>query len=327
LARALRDFSARHSMFSPGDRLAVAVSGGADSVALLLLMNELAPPLGLQLSVAHYDHAWREQSRADAAWVETLAATLGLPFHLERGQPPARGNLEQQGRRARYLFFNRLRAAGVVDKTATAHTRDDQAETVLLRVLRGAGSRGLAGILPVRADGVVRPLLGVPRAQLRAWLELRQQGWREDATNADLRPRRNLLRAVVLPRLRADFNPALDQRLAALADVQRAEEAFWIDYLDPLLAACSEPLPGGLRLACQPLRRLPLAVRRRLLRLAMARVQGHFGGLEFGCIEELLGWIEAPPQPPRIKQTRRLSCRVSSRYLELRAQAGAQDRV
>jgi len=320
LVRELREFSTRHAMFAPGDRVAVAVSGGADSVALLLLLVEVAGELGLQLSVAHFDHRWRPESGADAAWVGELAAKLGLPFYLERGEPARSGNLEQQSRLLRYAFFKRLQGQGVADKAATAHTRDDQAETVLLRVLRGAGTRGLAGILPIRDGFIVRPLLRVARVELRPLLDQRGQSWRQDATNLDLRFRRNLLRAQVMPRLRAEFNPALEERLAALAEVQRAEEVFWSDYLGPLLEAASESMPLGLRLRCEPLRRLPLAVRRRLVRLAMARVQGHWGGLEYALVEQISAWIEAAGNQPRIKQIRSLSCRVSSRYLELRVQ-------
>ncbi len=143
----------RHAMFERGQRVGVAVSGGADSVCLLHVLVELAPRWDLRLSVLHLDHRLRgEESRGDAEFVRALAARLGLPFHAEEAGSLAGDNLEQAARRARRAFFLRLLADRRLDRVALGHTRSDQAETVLYRFLRGAGTAGLAGMRPVTRE-------------------------------------------------------------------------------------------------------------------------------------------------------------------------------
>lgn len=315
------------SFFRPGDRIAAAVSGGADSVALFLLLAELAPAHGLQLSIAHFDHRWRPESAAEAGFVRALAEEHKVGFHLGEAEtePPQRDR-EQAGRRQRYAFFTSLIRAGATDFVATAHTADDQAETVLLRLLRGSGPAGLAGILPRRGDGIVRPLLAFRRAELRAWLEARHQPWREDATNADLGPRRNLLRHRFLPELAAAFNPALAAHLASLASFAGAENEFWDAYLDPLLSRLWTSTPTGGTLPRKELLALPLAVQRRLLRAAVERLQGNVRGLDALALEEVLAWLAATTLHPRRRPLARCTCLVTARTLEL-INPGAGPRV
>ncbi len=189
-------FIARHRMFEPGQRVGVAVSGGADSVFLLHALRELAPRWNLELSVIHIEHGIRgPASIADAEFVEQLAATFGLPFHLQRADVPAMdGNLEEAARNIRQAFYAELIASGAVDRVATGHTRSDQAETVLYRILRGSGLTGLSGILPVTSERVVRPLLEIDRSEIEAWLRQRKIAWKEDETNQDRTYARNRLR-------------------------------------------------------------------------------------------------------------------------------------
>src|SRR5438270_7680909 len=190
----------------PGDRVGVAVSGGADSVALLRLLLELREQLGVVLSVVHFNHQIRgAEAEADQKFVEELAAKYNLDMHASSADTPGiaaakKLSLEAAARRLRYDFFQSLMGRGVVDKVATAHTLDDQAETVLLRIVRGTGTRGLSGILPkLRMSGegcgtVVRPLLNTRRAELREYLTRLGQTWREDASNLDLKHMRNRVR-------------------------------------------------------------------------------------------------------------------------------------
>ena len=219
------EFIARHRMFSPGQRVGVAVSGGADSVFLLHALREL----GLDLSVIHIEHGIRAAaSIADADFVAHLASTYALPFHLHRADVPAiDGNLEEAARNVRHAFYTELIASSAVDRVATGHTRSDQAETVLYRILRGSGLTGLSGILPVTREGLVRPLLEIDRSEIEAWLRERGIDWREDDTNRDRTYARNRLRHEILPLLRHEFNPQLDSALANLATLARDEEAYW----------------------------------------------------------------------------------------------------
>jgi tRNA(Ile)-lysidine synthase len=227
----------RQEMLRPGDRVAVAVSGGADSVALLLLLEELRERLGIVLSVAHFNHQLRgKASDADEKFVARLAAARALPFHVHRADVAAearrrRSNLEDAARRLRYEFFARLVRESHAERVAVAHTADDQAETVLAHILRGTGLAGLGGIHPV-VGHVVRPLLELRRAELRAYLRARKQRWREDITNLDLTRLRARIRCKLLPLLEQKFQPAVVAHLTALAERAREDEAF----LDALAA-------------------------------------------------------------------------------------------
>jgi tRNA(Ile)-lysidine synthase len=218
-------------MLRPGDRVGVAVSGGADSVALLLLLLELREKLGVVLRVVHFNHKLRgKASDADERFVRKLAATHGLEFHsasvyVAKKAKKERANLEDTARRARYDYFRSLVESGTCMKIAVAHTADDQAETVLAHLLRGTGLAGLGGIHPV-AGPVIRPLLGIRREELRCFLRERKQTWREDATNRDTTRMRARIRKKLLPLLEKQFQPAIVEHLATLAEFAREDEAF-----------------------------------------------------------------------------------------------------
>jgi tRNA(Ile)-lysidine synthase len=298
-----------------GDRVGVAVSGGADSVALLRILLELRAELGVVLAVVHFNHGIRgADADADQRFVAALAAAHGLEFHCASADTPAYArqhglSLEAAGRELRYGFFEKL-LAGTLDVVATAHTMDDQAETVLLRILRGAGTRGIAGIFPkLRGTRVprvpagdtpaphpliVRPLLQVRRGELREYLNNLGRPWREDASNLDVKHTRNRLRHELLPMVERNFNPAVVQVLAEMAEVARAEEEYWDACIRELLptlsrggsrsAGARSPKPGAtldrIRLLDQP-----LAVRRRLVR-AFAEECGL--RLDFHHVEDIL---------------------------------------
>jgi tRNA(Ile)-lysidine synthase len=218
-----------------GQRVGVAVSGGGDSVALLMLLAELRAKLGIVVSAVHFNHKLRGKAAdGDEKFVAALSEKLGVTLHV--GQADVAGkakrekaNLEDAARRARYGFFERLAEQGVVDVVATAHTMDDQAETVLAHILRGTGIAGLAGIHPVAAK-VVRPLLDFRREELRSFLRAKKQKWREDATNRDSARMRARMRNKLLPWLARQFNAAVVEHLAALAARAR-EQATFVEQL------------------------------------------------------------------------------------------------
>ncbi len=293
-----------HGLLRPGDRVAVAVSGGPDSVALLRVLLELRSELGLVLAVAHFHHGIRgAEADADQRFVEELARAHSLPLLAAAGDAPAHAaaqglSLETAARELRYAWFRRLLRAGEATRVATGHTLDDQAETVLMRLLRGSGTRGLAGIFPwqgVEGPGepaIVRPLLAVRRRQVEDYLRALGQPWREDQSNRDLRHLRNRLRHELLPRLERDYNPSLARVLGESAELARAEEEFWSREVKGLLPAVFRE--GALD-ACQ-LARHPLALQRRLLRAA-----GESLGLRFNFehVQGLLRLAAASPGPAR----------------------------
>jgi tRNA(Ile)-lysidine synthase len=274
-----------------GMRVAVAVSGGADSVALLRAMLEAAPEIGLVVSVAHVHHGIRgAEADKDAEFVRALAERLGCGFHLHHADTPTaarekKQTMEEAARVLRYTWFRALLAEDDADAVATAHTLDDQAETVLHRLMRGAWTEGLSGIHPVVDCGrgvILRPFLGARREEVEAWLHALGQAWREDATNAETAFTRNRIRHELLPRLR-EFNPRVSEHLAHVAELARDDEAWWNTELRRLLpqlllpgravrgggrAVSTHPEERSVGMELERLRALPAALRRRVLRAA-----------------------------------------------------------
>ncbi len=271
----------RYRMLRPGDRAGAAVSGGADSVCLLHVLLEL----GWRPTVLHVNHKLRgAESDADAAFVRDLAASHNLPF--EYREVELAGNVEQEGRRARHAFFLERLAAGL-DRVATGHTRSDQAETVLYRLVRGSGTAGLAGIRPVTAEGIVRPLIEVARHEVEAWLRERGIPWREDVTNRDLSYARNRIRHELLPAL-AVLNPSLVDALARTAQVAQDEEDYWAGIVAPLAAGRLVARPPAVFLRADALTTLPRAVARRLARRAMEIAKGDLRSIDVLHVDALL---------------------------------------
>ena len=253
LVRRVLDAIRRGRMIAPGDRVAVGVSGGADSVALLRLLAGLRGELGITLLVAHFDHALRGgASDADAEFVAALARQGGLELICERADVAAaaaerRLNLEDAARRLRYAFFQRIADQGRATRVAVAHTADDQAETVLARLLRGTGPAGLAAIQPVLGV-VVRPLLMVRREELRDHLRSLGQSWREDLTNFDVRRQRAQIRTQLLPVLEKDFSPRIVSHFGELARFCREEQKFWGTLVENRMRALVEESAGRFRI-------------------------------------------------------------------------------
>ncbi|MBK9169158.1 MAG: tRNA lysidine(34) synthetase TilS [Bryobacterales bacterium] len=278
----------RHRMVWEGARVAAAVSGGADSMALLDALCELGPRWKLDLGVAHLDHGLRgTASRGDAAFVEQEARRRGLPFHGARIEQPLSANVEQNARRARLALFARLRESGW-DRVATGHTASDQAETVLFRLLRGTGGGGLAGIRPVTRAGLIRPLLELTGAEVREWARGRGLTWREDASNQDVSLTRNLIRHSVLPALEGAGFPHATRRLEQLARWAQEDEAYWEAEIRRLAERELRPEAGGWSAAAAGLAALPAAAASRLVRYACELVRGDLQRLDRRHVEAVL---------------------------------------
>lgn len=260
----------RWGMLPPaGGTVLVAVSGGRDSVCLLHYLARLGTARGFSVAAAHLDHGQRPTAARDVAFVQSLCRTLDVPCHVGRADVPALARelgvgVEEAGRRARYEFLERTADEIGAARIATAHHAGDQAETVLLHLLRGAGTRGLRGIPPVRGR-VVRPLLQTTRAEIEAYLEKNHLGHVEDETNADTTLRRNFLRLELMPQIER-FQPGTAANLCRAAELLRAED----DYLDGL--ARSRLPDEGTRVPCGTLRDAPEVLRTRMVRLLLERL-------------------------------------------------------
>jgi len=261
----------RHAMLAGGESVLVAVSGGADSVALLHVLATLAPAWGLRLHTLHVDHGLRADSARDAEFVRRLGERLGIPVDVATVTVERRGSLEAAARAARYAALAACADRVGAARIALGHTADDQAETALMRVLQGAGLRGLAGIPPVR-DRIIRPLIECRRADLIA--ELRQAGleWVEDPSNQDPKFLRNRIRHELLPLLAESYNPGIADALARVAALTR--EA--VNALERTAAVELERLAavgdGAVTLPLGALRTLPRQVAAEVLRQAAGRL-------------------------------------------------------
>jgi tRNA(Ile)-lysidine synthase len=289
---AVASYISEHVLLKAGDRVGVAVSGGADSVALLRVLLEMRSELGVVLAVVHFNHRIRgAESDADERFVCELAAKLNLPFLCGSADVPAFARqhglgVEAAARKLRYQYFATLlqaqkskadiRQSFPLDKIATAHTENDQAETVLMRLLRGAGTRGLGGIRTKLAQAaIVRPLLAVRRKEITSYLESIGQPWREDSSNQQLEHTRNRVRHQLIPMLERDFNPAIIHVLAEQAQIAQGEEEYWNFETDQALVAISHAGAGSQfsRLKVESLLSLPLALQRRVIRAAAERAR------------------------------------------------------
>lgn len=279
------------NLLRPGLRLAVGLSGGADSVALLRALVERRAELGLVLHAAHLHHGLRgAEADADLIFCRDLAAELGVEFHSAQVDVAAEAqktgeSIEEAARRMRYAWFRELMAQTPLDAVATAHTKDDQAETVLAKFLRGAWTEGLSGIHPVVSfpeGSILRPLLAVSRAEIEAFLHALGQSWREDSTNQQKAYTRNRIRHELLPELEC-WNPQIREKLAQMAELAREEESWWrveVERLAPQLILEGRAVRGGGRASggealafdVTRLAALSPALQRRLLRLAAGRL-------------------------------------------------------
>jgi tRNA(Ile)-lysidine synthase len=299
----VRQFVRRHDLIGPDTRVLAAVSGGSDSVALVHILRDLSRAGELRLvGLAHFNHQLRPAAGDDERFAAGVAASLGLPIAVDCEDVAARAtrerrSVEDAARTARHEFFERARVTAGADVVALGHTRDDQAETVLLRLTRGAGPRGLAGMHP-RNGRIVRPLLGCRRQDLRAWLDERQLRFVEDATNQDVSIPRNRVRAELMPLLESRFNPGIVDVLADQAEVAR-EASAWMDAMAAELEArcvrrattagsamVREIYVAGLQAA-------PLALQRAVLWRVMTEVAGR-RPIAFGHVDAALRIIREP---------------------------------
>jgi tRNA(Ile)-lysidine synthase len=287
-----------YQMLDPGHTVLVAVSGGPDSMVLLHTLWRLRKPLGLQLFVAHLDHQMRPSAAEDAAFVETMACDLGLRAICEARNVPAyqrqhKLSPEDAARRVRYAFLRATATQLGADRIAVGHTADDQAETVVLRLLRGSGLRGLCGIPPVRGP-VIRPLIRVPRADILDYARRQRLRFREDPSNDQRRYTRNRIRHDLLPALRQHYNPRLVQTLRTtarlLADDEAALQAVAHQhFLLARLAAAS----ASVRLKIDALTSLPLALQRRVLREALSELKSGLQGVTSAHIAAILALLQS----------------------------------
>ena len=290
----------QHDMIRSGETVVIGFSGGVDSLALLVALYELRPQLDCQLHIAHLDHQLRSDSASDAEFVERYVNSLKLPFTMNKSDVPSlvrqRGqSIEAIARTARYDFFESVSKEIGATKVALGHHRSDQAETVLMNLIRGAALTGLRGILPIRDGKFIRPLLDFSRTEIEEFVA--EQGLHpcEDSTNWDTNYLRNRIRLDLLPLLKRDFNHNIQNTLVQNSELLRAESDYLEDVARKALDVCLvEPATHDVVILDRLtfLRHHP-ALRRRILRLAVCQIQGNMKELAFNHSESMLQLSES----------------------------------
>jgi tRNA(Ile)-lysidine synthase len=309
LILAVRKTLQKYDMVQPGDRVVVAVSGGADSVALLHALWAIRMDFHLSLVVAHLNHGLRPEGEREALWVGRMAGKLGIPFH--RGKVDVRSfqkekalTLQEAARELRYSFLQEVARKSRAVKIALGHTADDQAESLIIRLLRGSGTRGLSGIPPIRDGTYIRPLIETWREEIEDYLRSQKTAYLTDPSNQSLLYLRNRVRHELLPLLQ-QYNPRIRQILVQMADLFRAEEEFWKKHLEEKFpAVVRSRRKDALSLDIPCLVAQPLPVRLRCLRHAVETVQGHLRRVSLShvwAIQGLLGGTE-PNKTLRLPQ-------------------------
>jgi len=299
IRRRVRQTIAEHGMVARGDRVLVAVSGGPDSMALLHVLAELRDERNVVLGIAHLDHNLRgKEGRADADFVAAVADEFEMPFYGERltsgdYREFVHLSIEEAARRLRYRFLEHIARRYGYARIAIGHNADDNAESVLLFLLRGSGPAGLTGIRPTAANGIIRPLINLKRSEILRYLDSCDVKSVADRSNLDMRYVRNRIRHQLLPEVQRQFNPNIVETLNRLAQISRDEERWLQTVVRPHFEATVESRDRHrIVLAAERMRAMPCALQRRILRMAIAEVKGDLRRVGFAHIESVRDLIE-----------------------------------
>jgi len=305
----------KHGLIRKGDKILIGVSGGPDSLALLLQLFRLKTKLGLTLHVAHLDHGLRKDSASDALFVKKWAKKLNIPISITRLNPnliKKKGSLEELCRQARLDFFIKTAKSIKANKIALGHNLDDQAETVLMRLLRGTGLYGLSGISPIRkiqGATFIRPLLETPRLEIDKFLKRKKIKARIDSTNKEEVFYRNKIRHNLLPLLKKQYNKNIVEVLANLAE----SASYDYEYLDQ---AAKRSLKGNsLRLNIKEVMKLHPAILRLKIRQSIAYLQGDTRRINFQHIKEIENLLNKRPEGSIVDLPKRIHVKKAKKHL------------
>ena len=291
----VRKTIARYGMFGPGDSVLAAVSGGPDSVALVHILNTIAGDYSLHLAVAHLNHCLREgESDRDAEFVAALARNFDLPFYLEKKDVRAiqrrrRLSPEEAARQVRYEFFDAVVSKDGFNKIAMGHHSDDNAELVLMNLLRGSGPLGLSGIAPVRDSKFVRPLIRLKRSQILDYISEKKLAFVTDTSNTDPAYRRNQIRHHLIPELKRSYNPAIVDSLNRSGEILQAEDQWMDEALEPVFnESVLNRTSRRISLAIPGVNGMDLAAARRIIRKAIFSVKQDLRRITFLHVDAVI---------------------------------------
>ena len=288
-----------YSMFELEDSVLIGVSGGPDSVALLHILISLAPRFSIRLGIAHLNHGLRPMaSDEEAEFVASLAGEVNLPCYVEKAdvrkyQIEQKISLAEAARRVRYKFYDRVAQENGFNRIALGHHCEDNAELVLMNLLRGSGPTGLAGIPPVREERIVRPLIRLKRSDIIDFLNNKGLKYVSDESNKEIKYLRNRIRHRLIPALKADYNPNIVKTLNRLASILRSEEEWTEKSVDSVFTtSIVNDSDDNLSLSVQRIGGIHIAARRRLIRKGIARVKGNLKSITLSHIESIIGLLK-----------------------------------
>jgi len=290
----------KYEMTVPGDKVLVALSGGADSVCLLSVMHSLKERLGIEVYAAHLNHMIRgEEAERDEQFAKKLCEFLGVRCFVKHTDVPEIAekeglSVEEAGRKARYDFFGELKEKEKITKIATAHNKNDRAETVFMRIMRGTGIDGLQGIAYKREDGVIRPVLDVSRGEIEDYLKENNMDFCTDSTNSDNDYTRNRIRNELLPYIKENFNPSIVDTLVRFSDIASEDAEFLNGYAERLYERINNPLPSHkpCALHIDTLKMLEASIKTRLIRMTAKKAAECDLKLQYAHIRDILDLIE-----------------------------------
>ena len=313
-------------MVEAGEAVLIGVSGGPDSVALVHILLALAPKFSFRVAMAHLNHGLRQnESERDEAFVISLADQLDLPVHIERQdvrryQKSHHLSLEEAARQVRYRFYHAIAAKFGYEKIALGHHSDDNAELILMFMLRGSGPLGLTGIPPLRDDRIIRPLIDIKRSEIMEFIAEKELDYVEDSSNRDFQHLRNRIRNRLIPQLKTEYNPRLIDSLHRLASIMDAEERWIEDLVRPIFEKVMVfEKQDRIGLDISSLNQQTIAVRRRLIREAVLKVKGNLRRMAFVHVEAAVKLAQKGPDscgldlPGRIRITRQNDVLLISR--------------
>ena len=291
IIKKVRHTISKYNMLRQGDGVVVAVSGGPDSVCLLDILHELRDELGIQLVVAHFDHGLRsEEDDDETRFVQSMALSFDLRFETEKAGgrvSEGAGSLEEWARNARYEFLEGVKERSSAQKIALGHNLNDQAETVLMRLLRGSGPTGLSGIPPFRDGKIIRPLIELTRGEIESYLEQRGLGFVTDSSNLETRHARNRIRLELLPLLR-EYQPQIVELLGQTAEIMRADEKYLEERAEEWVKQVAVTRANGqVRIPLSSFSKLPEALRNRVIRCVLKTTGGSLRRVSMRHIEAI----------------------------------------
>ncbi|HZJ83241.1 MAG TPA: tRNA lysidine(34) synthetase TilS, partial [Clostridia bacterium] len=282
------------NMLEPHDKIVVGVSGGADSIALIHIMDKIKDQIPMELFIAHIDHGLRgDAAREDSLFVKNIARDMGYRFFLKEAQVSKlsqdwKMSEEEAGREVRYKFFQEVLEEVQGQKIALAHHRDDQVETILYNIIRGTGLAGLSGMKPLRDNLIIRPLLDVSRMEIEEYCHDNGFTYRDDHTNDEITYTRNRIRHLVIPMIEKDFNPNFSNTLVRMGDILRDEEEFIAEHSQYVFKKIAKVEHNQVKLELDALCSCPRALMARIIRNGLQSLKGNLVGLEYVHLDNIM---------------------------------------